>query len=138
MSKQDTNKGNVVITVEENKKPKKGNCIVQLVSIFKSAYFMIPPTQILEKFINLIFNLILRRWINNGKIKKIKVVSFAKFQAVLTTFVGLIAGILYSFGGLIGMPIVFAAFGFVVGLVQAFLYNLYASWFGGIEIDFEQ
>ncbi len=82
--------------------------------------------------------------------------------------VGLIAGILYSVGGaiydvlvsigwitsastpgvgygtalaflaLIGMPVTFATFGFIVGLIEAFLYNLFARWFGGIEIDFEQ
>lgn len=71
--------------------------------------------------------------------------------------VGLVAGILYSFGGaiydvlttgsvnlgtalaflaLIGMPIIFAAFGFIVGLIEAVLYNLFAGWFGGVEIDF--
>ena len=91
------------------------------------------------------------------KIKKIRVCSFAKFQAILMALVGLIFGILYSFGGaiydvlttgsvnlgtalaflaLIGMPIMFATFGFIVGLIEAFLYNLFARWFGGIEIDF--
>jgi hypothetical protein len=43
-----------------------------------------------------------------------------------------------AFGALIGMPIIFATFGFIVGLIEAFLYNLFARWFGGIEIDFEQ
>ena len=71
-------------------------------------------------------------------------------------FIGLIAGILYAFGGaiyelftgtlnsgtalaffaLIGMPIIFAAFGFVFGAIGAFLYNFSARWFGGIETDF--
>lgn len=105
-----------------------------------------------------------------AKIRKIGVLSFAKLQAVIMAIVGLIAGILYSFGGLIidmfvsigwvssasaetpglsfgtvlafgaliGMPIIFATFGFIVGIIEAFLYNLYARWFGGIEIDFEQ
>lgn len=83
---------------------------------------------------------------------------FAKFQAVLMSLIGLIAGILYSFGGLIydvftvglnvgtalaflallGMPVMFAAFGFMAGLIEAFLYNLFAGWFGGMEIDFGQ
>lgn len=75
------------------------------------------------------------------------------------SFVGLIAGILYSFGGaiydlltsgtvnwgtalaflaLIGMPILFATFGFLVGLIEAYLYNLFASWIGGIELEIEQ
>ena len=73
------------------------------------------------------------------------------------SFMGLVAGILYAFGGaiyelltgtlnsgtalaflaLIGMPIVFAAFGFVAGAMGALLYNLAANWVGGIEIDIE-
>jgi len=102
--------------------------------------------------------------------QKIKVLSFAKFQAVLMAFVGLVAGIFYSFGGLvidllvtielvssasvstpglslgtvlafgamIGMPIIFAMFGFVLGLAEVVLYNLFARFFGGIEIEFDQ
>jgi hypothetical protein len=94
-----------------------------------------------------------------AKLKKIGVLFLAKLQAVIMAFVGLIAGILYSFGGaiydvlttgsvnsgtalaflaLIGMPIVSATFGFIVGAIGAFLYNSVAGWFGGIEMDFEQ
>jgi hypothetical protein len=105
-----------------------------------------------------------------AKVKKMGVLSFAKLQAVIMAIVGLIAGILYSFGGLIidvlvsigwvssasastpglgfgtvlafgaliGMPIIFATFGFIVGLIEAFLYNLFARWFGGIVLDIEQ
>lgn len=102
-----------------------------------------------------------------ARVKKINVLSLVKFQAVLASLIGLVAGILYSFGGLIidtlvslgwitypdtpglgfgtvlafgaliGMPIIFAAIGLVVGLIEALLYNLFARWFGGIEIDFE-
>ena len=75
------------------------------------------------------------------------------------SFVGLIAGILYSFGGaiydvltsgsvywgtalaflaIIGMPIVFASFGFIVGLIEVYLYNLFAPLIGGIDLDIEQ
>ena len=92
-----------------------------------------------------------------AKVKTVRVFSFAKFQAVLMAPAGLIAGILYSFGGaiydvlttgsvnlgtalaflaLIGMPITFATFGFLLGLIEAVLYNLLAGWFGGVEIDF--
>jgi hypothetical protein len=87
----------------------------------------------------------------------IRVLPFARFQAVLVAHLGLVAGITYSFGGLIydlvttgsvnlgtalafgallGMPVTFAAFGFVVGIVEALLFNLFARWFGGVEIDF--
>jgi hypothetical protein len=82
----------------------------------------------------------------------------AKLQAILMAFVGLVAGVLYSFGGaiydvvttrsvnlgtalaflaLIGMPIMFAAFGFIAGAIGAFLYNVFAGWFGGIEIEID-
>jgi len=92
-----------------------------------------------------------------ARIKHIRVLAFVKFQAVLMAGVGLIAGILYSFGGaiydvlntgsanlgtalaflaLVGMPIVFAAIGGMVGLVEAVLYNLLARRFGGLEMDF--
>jgi hypothetical protein len=105
-----------------------------------------------------------------AKVKKLGVVSFAKLQTVILTIAGLIAGILYSFGGLIidvlvsigwvsstaastpglsfgtvlafgaliGIPIIFASFGFIVGLIEAFIYNLFARWFGGIVLDIEQ
>ena len=102
------------------------------------------------------------------KSSRIRVLPFAKFQAVLGSLIGLICGILYSFGGLIldifvsngwvttqetpglsfgtvlafgaliGMPIIGATFGFLLGLVEAVLYNLLARWFGGIKIDFER
>ena len=103
-----------------------------------------------------------------AKVKKIRLFSIAKLQAVIMAIVGLIAGILYSVGGaiydvlvsigwitsastpgvgygtalaflaLVGMPVTFATFGFMVELIEVFLYNLFAGCFGGIEIDFEQ
>ncbi|NNF00592.1 MAG: hypothetical protein HKN25_16355 [Pyrinomonadaceae bacterium] len=89
------------------------------------------------------------------KLKRIKVLSLAKFQAVLMLYVGLCAGILYSFGGffydlftiglnwgtllafgaLVGMPAIFAVFGFVLGIIEAIVFNFFARWFGGIELD---
>ncbi len=102
------------------------------------------------------------------KIKKIGIISFGKFQAVLGALIGLVCGILYSFGGLIidilvtigwvvsaetpglsfgtllafgaliGMPVIFAVVGFLLGLFEAVLYNLFAKWFGGLRIDFKQ
>lgn len=102
------------------------------------------------------------------KIKKVGVLSMVKFQTALGALVGLIAGVLYSFGGLvldilvtygwiisnetpglsygtvlafgalIGMPIIFAVFGLISGIVAAFSYNLIAKLVGGIEIELEQ
>ena len=92
-----------------------------------------------------------------AKLKKVGVLSLAKFQAVLMIPIGLIAGIFYSFGGaiydlltiglnagtvlaffaLIGMPIIFAVLGFILGLIEAILYNLFARWHDGIEVVLE-
>ena len=93
-----------------------------------------------------------------AKLKRLGVFFSAKLQAIQMASVGLIAGILYAFGGffyelftgtlnsgtalafgaLLGMPATFAAFGFVAGAIGALLYNLVAGWFGGIEMEFEQ
>jgi hypothetical protein len=102
------------------------------------------------------------------KVKKIKLLSFVKFQTIMGGLIGLILGILYSFdgfiidalvtigwvttsetpglsygtffafGSLIGMPIIFAVFGFIIGVSEAILYNLFARLFGRIEINFEK
>jgi len=92
------------------------------------------------------------------KKKSVNVLRLARFQAILFALVGLVAGVLYSFGGvifdvattgsvnwgtamaflaLIGMPIAFALVGAILGLVEAVLFNLFAKRFGGIEIDFD-
>jgi len=42
------------------------------------------------------------------------------------------------FAALIGMPIIFSLFGFILGLIEAFLFNLFSRWFNGNEIDFGQ
>ena len=94
-----------------------------------------------------------------ASLKKIRLRSLAKLQGILFAYVGLLFGILYSFGGfiydlvttgslnlgtalaffaLIGMPLLFASFGFVAGLILAVLYNLFSGWFGGVDIDLAQ
>lgn len=50
---------------------------------------------------------------------------------------GLSVGTLLAFGAVIGMPLIFAVFGFVTGLIGALLYNLYARMFGGVNVEFE-
>jgi len=97
--------------------------------------------------------------------KRINVFSLAKFQAVLSGLVGVLCGTLYAFGGLIidalvslewitstetpglsygtvlafgafiAMPAIFAVCEFVLGIVEAVLYNVFAGWFGGINTD---
>lgn len=103
------------------------------------------------------------------KLKKIGILSLAKFQATLAGLMGVICGIMYSFGGLlidtlvtfdllsatqmgtpglsygtflafgalIAMPAIGFGIGFVVGIIEAILYNLFARRFGGVKIDFE-
>ncbi len=89
------------------------------------------------------------------KLRKIGIPSSVKFATAVMALVGLLAGILYSFGGLIidtlvtigwittsetsglsygtvlafgalvGMPLIGAVIGFLVGTIGAFLYNLW-------------
>lgn len=98
------------------------------------------------------------------KIKKLGVLSFAKLLAVMGALIGLVFGVLYSFGGLIvdavvslgwittpetpglsegtflafgalvGMPLIGAICGFITGFMGAILYNLFAPMFGGMTI----
>ncbi len=49
---------------------------------------------------------------------------------------GLSVGTLLAFGALLGMPLIFAGIGFLLGAIGAILYNLYAICFGGLKIDF--
>lgn len=100
--------------------------------------------------------------------RKLNVFALAKFQAVLLFLIGLLCGILYSFGGLlidifvsldllssvemetpglsygtflafgalIGMPIIFAIIGFLLGMLEALLYNLFSKWIHFLRLDF--
>jgi hypothetical protein len=100
------------------------------------------------------------------KSKKIQVCSFALFQAILMAYLGLVAGILYSFGGffidllvtlewitssetpglsygtvlafgaLLGMPILFGAIGYIAGVIEALAYNVFSKWLGQVRINF--
>lgn len=99
---------------------------------------------------------------------KLRPLSFAKFQATLFALLGLLAGVLYSvggfaidlfvsvgwivssetpglsygtilaFGALVGMPVISAAVGFVTGLIEATLYNLFAKRFGSPDSLFDR
>ena len=93
----------------------------------------------------------------------------ARLQSVMLGLIGLICGILYSFGGLlidalvtlgllspeamstpglsigtllamgalIGMPVIFAAFGMALGFVEALMFNLFSKWLGSIQINLQ-
>lgn len=45
-------------------------------------------------------------------------------------------GTIPAFGALIGMPFIFAFWGFLADLPEAFFYNLITKIFGPIKIDF--
>ncbi len=98
--------------------------------------------------------------------ERLDVFAFSKLQSFLMALVGLVFGIIYSFGGLavdtlvtlelistsetpglsfgtllafgalIGMPLIFAAAGFILGILEAVLYNLFAKWFPGFKPGF--
>jgi hypothetical protein len=92
-----------------------------------------------------------------AQLKKIYVLSLAKFLGIVLGIAGLIAGILYGIGGaiidlfttglnwgtalalqaLIVMPIIFAIPGFIAGVIIAVSYNLISRWLGRIEIEVE-
>jgi len=46
-------------------------------------------------------------------------------------------GLLFGVGSIIVAPIMYGIIGFIFGAIMAFLYNLIAAWFGGIEIELE-
>jgi hypothetical protein len=89
-------------------------------------------------------------------LKHVGVLSLAKIMALIGLVVGLIIGICYgvlyyvlapvmpgyhpfrAFGGLaiVILSLVLGAVGgFVHGAVMAFLYNVFAGWVGGVEIE---
>jgi hypothetical protein len=50
---------------------------------------------------------------------------------------GMVFGLIFGAGGIIVLPIVYAAMGFVGGLIGAWLYNVVAGMVGGVELRLE-
>jgi hypothetical protein len=48
---------------------------------------------------------------------------------------GLSYGSVLALGALIGMPFIAAVCGFILGTLEALLYNLYTRWFEGFNFD---
>jgi hypothetical protein len=99
------------------------------------------------------------------KTKKINMFSFAKLQAIMEGLLGLLCGIIYSFGGLfvdllvslgrvtstetsglsqgtllafgalIAIPVLLSITGFLLGIIQGLLFNFFAHRFGGFGLD---
>jgi hypothetical protein len=95
-------------------------------------------------------------------IRRIGVLSLAKFMGGIYGAIGLFIGAIFSLAALAGaaiggvqndqpgaaivgafmgvgaiivLPILYGLMGFIGGLISAFLYNLFAGIFGGIELD---
>lgn len=92
-------------------------------------------------------------------VKKIKATSLGKVCGALYGLMGLIFGIIfalfmvvgfegspydpmmgfvYGVGAIIFLPFLYGLMGFLAGLIMAFLYNISASWSGGIQIETEE
>jgi hypothetical protein len=104
---------------------------------------------------------------NKLRIRKLGVLSVAKIQASIMFIISLLISIpygliviLYSLVGgsalggntglgvgvggvvfglliMIGLPIMYSIIGFIGGAIASLLYNLFAGWVGGIEIEVE-
>jgi len=92
-------------------------------------------------------------------LKRVEPMSVAKVLGALAALIGLIigffmslascfaSGLMGSEGGMFGaifgigaiilMPLLYGFFGFIGGLIEAFLYNFIAERVGGIEMEFE-
>jgi len=107
---------------------------------------------------NIINNPIEHTGSKGKEIKRFDVLSVAKIHALLTAVIGffgfifmyLIAGAAsaISGAGMFGMagmgaigiivaPILYGILGFIIGLIGAAVYNLVASWVGGIVMEFK-
>ena len=99
------------------------------------------------------------------KRKRLKLIPTVLFQTVFCTLLGLTAGFMYSFGGLLidllvslewittdetpglsygtllafgallGMPLIGALIGLVSGLVGTLVFNLFSKWLGWVNLN---
>ena len=92
-------------------------------------------------------------------LKRIGVLSLAKIYAVLMAITGLILGVIVAVMGLIAgqaseglyqvspkiglvgiilFPILYGIAGFIIGALTAWLFNLAAKYFGGLELELDK
>lgn len=84
-------------------------------------------------------------------ISKLNIISVARILGILYVILGFIYGILFTlmslveptfamFGwiSIILFPILFGIMGFVMGIILSWLYNVVASWVGGISFESEK
>lgn len=92
-----------------------------------------------------------------ARVIRLGAVSLARLLALMMASLGFIVGVVYSVGGflfelgtgtlnsgtvlaflaLLGMPLLFALTGCVAGLILAPLYNLWARFGFGLELEFD-
>jgi hypothetical protein len=91
-------------------------------------------------------------------VKSVGVLSVAKIMGMIYACMGLIFAPLFLLIGLMGsalgqqksplagvfgvgfavlMPVLYGVMGFIAGLIGALLYNLFAGWVGGFELELE-
>jgi len=46
-------------------------------------------------------------------------------------------GAIFGVGAIIALPLFYGVMGVIIGALTAALYNLFAGWFGGIELDIQ-
>jgi len=56
-------------------------------------------------------------------------------QASSTAPGAVVTGIMFGMG--LFMPVIYGVMGFIFGVISAAIYNLVASWIGGIEVEVE-
>jgi hypothetical protein len=44
-------------------------------------------------------------------------------------------GVLFGIGAIVFMPIFYGTIGFISGAIMSLLYNLFAAWAGGVELE---
>lgn len=95
------------------------------------------------------------------ELKKVGILSLAKIAGLFGVIYGLISGLLLSFiysksellaslgtqlpttvttlgyKSIIVMPILNGIIYFIAGIILAFIYNLLASWIGGVKLEFK-
>jgi hypothetical protein len=91
-------------------------------------------------------------------VKSVGVLSFAKILGLIQACLGLVFAPFFLLMGLLGslagqhrspfagmfgvifalfMPVFYGVIGFITGALGAFLYNLFAGWVGGFEVEVE-
>ncbi len=88
------------------------------------------------------------------RIQRVGVLSLGRLHAAIFLILGLIVGIITYIAAklqltpnipepnfmlmIVGIPLLYTVFGFLIGIISAWIYNLLAKRVGGIEIELEK